>query len=264
MNTQAPTTTIETITPETARLYLEFNSNQQRSIRYGWVRSLSKMIKDGDFILTHQSIAFDKTGALIDGQHRLLAIVDAEKPARIMVTRGVDPEAWHATDQGVVRTAKEVTGLERRSAESARFIAKMVFNEGRPSSKKMIDITRSRLGMKIEEIRKHAPSLPRYYAQVPMLVIASLRDLISDSDDAKNQYRALTIQDFDSMSSASKALCRQVTSGVARKTGPDMYCRAWVVFDPKRAGLSKIQVLEDQFKPTISEIRFQLESWIKL
>lgn len=259
----APTTTIETITPETAKAYLESNSTHQRSVREGWVRSLSKMIQDGDFLLTHQGIAFDQEGTLIDGQHRLLAIIRAGKPVQMMVTRFVDKAAWHATDQGVVRTAKEVTGLDRRTAEAARFIAKQVHNEGRPSSKMLIEISNSFLGQKVEEIRKFAPSMARYYAQVPMLVIAALRDLMAGGDYAKHQYRALTLQDFDSMTPASKALCRQVTAGTAQKGGPDMYCRAWVVFDPDRAGVSKIQVSEDQFKPTLANIRFHLERMIE-
>lgn len=257
------TTTIETITPETAKNYLTLNAPQQRTVRKAWVKSLSKMIKDGDFMVTHQGIAFDDQGRVIDGQHRLHAIVDAGQAVQMMVARNVPSDVWHATDQGVVRTSKEVTGLERRSAEAARFIARMVYNEIRPSSKLLIQISSSPLGAKVEEIRSFAPSLTRYFCQAPMLVIAALRDLMGQTDYAKNQYRALSVQDFDSMSAISKALCRQVVTGSAEKSGTDMLCRAWKVFDPACASLSKIQIGEEYSKSTLAEIRQHMAHYIQ-
>lgn len=258
-------TTIETITPEVAKTYLLANTKSQRAVRHAWVVSLAAMIKSGEFILTHQGIAFDSNGVLIDGQHRLLAIALADKPVEMMVTRGVDPEVWGATDQGVVRTSMEVTGLDKKIAEVARFIATLGFSERRPSAKMLIRIANSRLGVKAEEIRRFAPAQVRYYTTAPMLTIAAIRDCMSASDFAKHQFRALSTQDFDSMTSCSKALCRQVSTGkINGFKGPDMYCRAWKVFDPEKAGVSKIQVSEDDHRPTIAEIRFNMESLIEL
>ena len=41
---------------------------------------------------THQGIAFDENGVLQDGQHRLCAIVSANKPVDMMVTSGLSPD----------------------------------------------------------------------------------------------------------------------------------------------------------------------------
>lgn len=260
-----PISTVETITPEVARLYLQSNSRCQRSVRKAWVASLVKMIQAGEFQLTHQGIAFDSDGTLIDGQHRLLAIIAAEKPVQIMVTRSVNPTVWSATDQGVIRTSAEVTGLDKKIAEVSRFIAKFAFGEKRPSANMLTRIANSKIGIRCEEIRQFCPSNVRYYTAAPMIAIAAIRDCMSESNFAKVQYRALAMQDFDVMTPCAKALFRRINTANAKAFSQvDAYCRAWKVFDPEKSSLSKIQVSEEDHKSVVAEIRFQIESMIEL
>jgi hypothetical protein len=47
------------------------------------VRDFAEAMRRGDWRLTHQGIAFDASGALVDGQHRLAAIVEADVPVEI-------------------------------------------------------------------------------------------------------------------------------------------------------------------------------------
>ena len=88
----------EFITPEIAAEYLKMNYDRQRTIRAVWVRGLSMALKAGEFEPTHQGIAFDEEGCLIDGQHRLTAIALAGTGAWLLVTRGMPRKAILATD----------------------------------------------------------------------------------------------------------------------------------------------------------------------
>lgn len=90
-------TTIEDITPAIAKRYLESNKDN-RVVRRGWVEFLANVIREGGWILTHQGIAFDEDGVLRDGQHRLLAIIEANIGVRMAVWRGVDRRAYQAMD----------------------------------------------------------------------------------------------------------------------------------------------------------------------
>lgn len=96
-------TVIETVGPDLARKYLLRNKDN-RPMRQRWVDRLAKMIESGDWMLTHQGIAFDKDGNLIDGQHRLMAIIQAGKAVTIQVSRNVEPEAYRHVDGGERRT----------------------------------------------------------------------------------------------------------------------------------------------------------------
>lgn len=99
-------TTVETITPAQAKKYLQSNT-ENRSIRKGWVERLAAMIVKGEWHLTHQGIAFSKDGRLIDGQHRLLAILEANKPAQMMVAREIEEEAYRHIDGGAPRVLSD-------------------------------------------------------------------------------------------------------------------------------------------------------------
>lgn len=98
-------TTIETITPSQAAKWLEAKVNHDnRPIRQSQVEYLSREILSGKWQTTHQGIAFAKGGRLLDGQHRLAAIVLAGKAAQIQVTTGADEDTFAVLDCGVKRT----------------------------------------------------------------------------------------------------------------------------------------------------------------
>jgi hypothetical protein len=102
-------TTLETITPGVAAAYLEQNTTNRR-MRYQWRDMLASAITEGRWRLTHQGIAFNCDGTLIDGQHRLAAIVKAGKPVQMYVTRGMPKDALYAIDQGKGRSVVDVAG----------------------------------------------------------------------------------------------------------------------------------------------------------
>lgn len=79
-------TKVESITPETARKYLKSNTSN-RNVRQLAVSEYANEMRSGRWLLTHQGIAFDSEGVLIDGQHRLLAIIEAGVPIEMMVSR---------------------------------------------------------------------------------------------------------------------------------------------------------------------------------
>jgi len=92
------------ITPDKAREFMGKNIEDNRSIRPGNIDQLAGMIERGEWKVTHQGIAFDTNGNLIDGQHRLLAIIKANKAVDMMVTTGLDPDTFKVLDSGRTRT----------------------------------------------------------------------------------------------------------------------------------------------------------------
>jgi hypothetical protein len=49
-------------------------------------------------MVTHQGIALDTDGVLIDGQHRLAAAVEADQPVDMLVITGVDAATFDVLD----------------------------------------------------------------------------------------------------------------------------------------------------------------------
>jgi hypothetical protein len=93
-----------TVTPAMAEEWLGKNSNN-RAINRPRVLSLRDQIMSGDFVMTHQGIAFyGNFEEVADGQHRLAAIVEANKPVEMMVSWGLDKRAAHGIDRGKPRS----------------------------------------------------------------------------------------------------------------------------------------------------------------
>ena len=104
------TTDILEITPDLAALFLEERNTGNRRLRESHVRKLAADMKAGRWKETHQGIAFSKAGRLLDGQHRLAAVVEAGVPVRMMVTQGVSEDSYIAMDQGANRSVADATG----------------------------------------------------------------------------------------------------------------------------------------------------------
>ena len=99
-----------TITPDMARDMLEKNMANNRKLNHNTIKRYARIMKAGGWNLTHQGIAFDDKGELIDGQHRLQAIVMANVPITMMVTYNVehtDGEAF-TIDMGQKRTTQNI------------------------------------------------------------------------------------------------------------------------------------------------------------
>lgn len=87
------------LTPEEASKYLERN-NDNRPINRKNVNKYVKAIKEGTFVPTGDCILIDKYGNLLNGQHRLTAIVETGIPVYIDIKYGVEPDVKFIINEG--------------------------------------------------------------------------------------------------------------------------------------------------------------------
>lgn len=98
------------ITPELAREWLGYNTHNRR-LRALTVQQYASDIKSGDWQWNGESIKFAEDGTLLDGQHRLAAIVEAETAVTMLVVRGLPSETQDTVDGGVKRKFSDVLQL---------------------------------------------------------------------------------------------------------------------------------------------------------
>ena len=113
------------ITPSMAREWLERN-NGNRPIRNTKIVQYSQDMKAGRWMLTHQGIAFNGDGRLLDGQNRLHAIVRAGVPVEMMVCRGVPTNTFYSMDTGPNRNGSDVLVIHGLGVRVSRIIAAAV------------------------------------------------------------------------------------------------------------------------------------------
>lgn len=103
---------IVTMTPEWACQILAKQNTNNRTMRDVIVRRYAEAIRNDEWRLTQQGIAIDKNGVLLDGQHRLAAIVRAEKAVEIAMATNCEPEIFKVLDTGATRKASDVLHMQ--------------------------------------------------------------------------------------------------------------------------------------------------------
>lgn len=111
------------VDPDLASQWLADHNTRNRPLSKVHVATLAADLANGRWKTTHQGVAFDWNGVLVDGQHRLAAIVEAGVPARLLVTRGVDPQAFEVIDQHKKRTAGQILAMEGIQRDAPRLAA---------------------------------------------------------------------------------------------------------------------------------------------
>lgn len=98
------------VTPEVATHWLTFNTTN-RALVNSRVQQFQADMERGEFLENGEAIKFAH-GKLLDGQHRLMALILAGVTLRFLVSFGLDPETQVTMDTGRGRTPRDVLSIE--------------------------------------------------------------------------------------------------------------------------------------------------------
>lgn len=101
---------VVTITPADATNWLRCNEHN-RPVRKSHVVFLAGEMKAGNWQINGQAIVIAENEQVLDGQHRLLAIIEAGIPIKSLVVYGITPEAFSTIDTGAVRSSADALWL---------------------------------------------------------------------------------------------------------------------------------------------------------
>jgi hypothetical protein len=97
------------VTPTIAKQWLATNTENNRRVRQERVDFYAAEMLSGRWVESSgETIKFDRSGKLIDGQHRLAAIIKANKTMRMTVARNLDQSAFAVIDSGMARNGGDV------------------------------------------------------------------------------------------------------------------------------------------------------------
>ncbi len=99
---------IEIITPEKAKQWLgaDVNSHNRR-ISKRKIRAIARDMTNGAWDYTGDPFRFDRDGKLLDGQHRLLACIEANYSFPGLIIRDLPSAIQERLDQGMMRRAHD-------------------------------------------------------------------------------------------------------------------------------------------------------------
>lgn len=237
------------VTPAMAQEWLDNSNIGNRRLRAWWAIALAAAMTRGEWILTHQGIAFDQNGRLIDGQHRLRAIIASGQPCMMFVFTGLDPRAFMAIDTGVKRSTADTTGLETGAAEVCKNLAGLTFPGGNTAA--TAQQVRIIANAGVEEIHarlmEFCSTRKKIFSAAPIRVAAIL--LVMDGypeEKVFTMYRNVVLKRFEDLPPVGLTFIRQADSGKIYTHGSknDLLARALKVLNPNNSSLTRIQISE--------------------
>lgn len=195
---------LESVTPEKAALYLSMNT-KNRAISSSRVKSLAGAMKNGDWQNNGDTIRFDNKGNLIDGQHRLSAIIDCGIDQEMIVVRGLDSDTFTTIDSGKARTAGDILSVDGiKYHHTAASISRLFLNwkkcgnphfirpENKPTSTQIYDFAKGndlleRACIASEKLRKIITPSVMGFVYVSSISDGISEDKVSDFFNRLNQ-----------------------------------------------------------------------------
>lgn len=184
---EKPSASVVYVTPEIASRWLGKNV-KNRNLRQSVVRGYARDMAAGNWLLTGEAVKFDTDGNLIDGQHRLMAIVQSGRTVPLFVVRGVAADAQHVMDTGAKRSASDALGLQGHKHATLVAAASrlgIVIESGRDA--RNVAPTHSEISEYLDahpELSAHAPAVDqiRRHVDLPPSVLLFAWSLFSARD----------------------------------------------------------------------------------
>lgn len=123
----APRADVITVTPALAKEWLTRNT-RNRPIRKTTVANYARDMQNGKWAMNGEAIKFSADGTLLDGQHRLNAVITAGVPVQMLVITGLANETQTTMDAGVKRTTGDAFGLaDEKNAQMLAAVLKKIW-----------------------------------------------------------------------------------------------------------------------------------------
>jgi hypothetical protein len=101
-----------TIGPLQSKHILKYYNHGNRRPSKNQALKYAKDMESDNWKETGEPISFDKTGNIINGQHRLAAMILADKEYEFLVNYGLDREVFDVIDNGLIRPNSTILELE--------------------------------------------------------------------------------------------------------------------------------------------------------
>lgn len=243
---------IRTVTPKQAQKMLDDWNIENRKVRPNHINWLSGQIERGEFLLTHQGIAFTESGRLVDGQHRLMAIVKANKPTKMLVATELDEDVFKVIDCGENRSLADRTHLDKRVTEVLRPAVSALksadLNNHKATATELLDLDSRGWGEQVARLHSFSPSRKAMNAACFRLAACVAVQMTGDEEAVFNLFRKMNLLMFDELPPLANAFMRQLTSGGidATRKRKDAYCRALKVLTAKDKSAKKLILTDDE------------------
>lgn len=211
----------ELITPEKAKAYLALNKANYRKISSSLVAKYASDMTAGRWEVNGEPIQFDSDGFLVNGQHRLAAIVKANVNIMMLVVRGIESTVF---DIGKTRSFVQIARANGRITSTSTggavdIIANGFTNKGSLSPTGVYEYYMNHdpdlfdASMKVTAHGKHGSQVAKKAAVIAAIYCALKLQVIS-TDEASKFCKVLNtgVAEPGEIGNAPQVLRRQIVA----------------------------------------------------
>ena len=249
------------ITPSIARAMLERNTGNRKP-RPATFLAYEKDMKAGKWIETHEAIALSKSGNIINGQHRLMALARAEVSLWFLVVTYDDVETAIdlPIDCGAKRSLADITGEPAAITQTASMLWRYAIcgRQIEPRPHEMAEILRTckpAIDSAIDVSRSNRKF--RTSAMTRSAIVASL--LVNEEKwkaEILESYRRWVVGE-NAIWPSVEALNKQFEK-IKSQFNTETWCKVWMAFQPDRQSLKIIRVGKDSQTELLRSVRQSL------
>lgn len=204
-------TEIVMVTPELAANWMIGNI-ANRKLRQSIVDHLSGIMSRGEWVTTHQGIAISDDGKILDGQHRLSAIIKSGISIDMQVSFGVSEKTFSAIDIGLTRTLSDITKIDKKSIEVVRFLAEFGLGINKLAGKQAVELE-SKIAEHIRAQTSFCNKATKTFSSAPFRAAAIVHSAVGNRDYAFDIYRRLAHGDVVGLPDYANRFVRRVLMG---------------------------------------------------
>jgi len=232
---------IMSIGPETAQRILDDANHDNRKLRENVVLRYAEMMSNGDWKLSPEPIVVSKTGRLLNGQHRLHAVVKSGVICNFSVVQGADDDVFDVLDRGATRTSADALKIDKTLAEVGRLLALTECGQ----YIKLNDFKIKEMCMLVkethDELMEFCPGRSKVFTSAPFRVAVIAHVMMgADKHKSFSLYRDLCLGHVENLPPIGHAAVRMVLTGAIEAGARGMSRQfamlrfAWALFDPQR------------------------------
>lgn len=252
-------TSVIEVNRQKAAEYMKLNTGNV-PLKPSKVEYFEDILRRDEWRLTHQGIAISAAGRLLDGQHRLQAIINANVTVSICLTTDAPDDSFDAIDMSPVRRLADVVKKDSHEVETLRFLYRITEGGARLTAQHFRQYYEL-LGARAHKLLEFSPTRTRYLSASPVRAAAVfLMWSGKDADTVLLTYDAIVNRRYKDLPPAAEAFVKQIDSAqerIGRMGRFDLFARAMLALDPDTSELKRLQV-KDVAKHT-SSVRVKLQ-----
>lgn len=254
-NTLGWSFSIRTVTPEMARALLE-NNHGNRKLRRDAVARYAAIMKAGNWLPAPEPIVLGRSGRVLNGQHRLSAVVATNTSATFCFITNVEEEAFKVIDRGMMRSTSDALAIPRSLVEIAKVVVSLT---SRLVSDDRVEALCAVMQQPHDTLEGACSARRPLLTTAPMRSAAVVRILMGDDPEYVTElYRNMALGHVGDLPPVGHAMIAAVVGGKIRAGGLTAsrlnFARGFFLFDPKNRDKPRIPMSDAAVDRRIAEL----------